>query len=119
MLQSAKNDAKNAIATEKAHSIHRRQLSSWKILARLEVMYFPKKGKPAILSLYKNMAIPTRGMGPDFFHENTPDAPGDNILTEDNFMEIHRIEKIIRRRPGYGQRYSQKLGRRIFIAETV
>ena len=116
MLQSAKNDAENAIATEKANSIHRRQLSSWKILARLEVIYFPKKGKPAILSLCKIVVVQEYEYTDS---RKPPDAPGDNILTEDNFLEIHRIEKIVLRRPGYGQRYSQKLERRNFIVEAV
>ena len=43
MLQSAQNDAAKAIAGED-NGLHRRRLGTWNVLARLEVMYFPKEG---------------------------------------------------------------------------
>ena len=49
MLESARNDATKAVADGKEDGLYRRRLASkWTVLARLEVMYFPKKGRAAI-----------------------------------------------------------------------
>ena len=45
------------------------------------------------------------------------DTPGDNILTEANFKEIHRIERAVLRRPDYGQCESYSVGIRCFAAK--
>ena len=45
MLVSAKNDAKKAIDVNSKRLYHRRRLGqTWTVLARLEVLYYPKKG---------------------------------------------------------------------------
>lgn len=51
MITSAKNDAAKAKGmANKSPSGHRRQLgTTWSVLARLEVLYFPKDGKKSIL----------------------------------------------------------------------
>lgn len=59
MITSAKNDALKAKnMANQSPSPHRRQLrTTWSVLARLEVLYFPKKGttKHAIVSALRNL----------------------------------------------------------------